>query len=76
MPGLVRKNDLHRFKASPDEVKAYQELSGKYIAEYMKTLIASPVWSTLSKEDKRIEVLGVVRDMRKNAREQLFPQYY
>lgn len=59
-------------RLSPSDFEKYQQRSGTYIHDYLSNLMGSAGWRKMSDAEKVEEVKGVVRDMRKAAREELF----
>jgi hypothetical protein len=59
-------------RLTAEEFEEYQALSGQYILEYTRNLMATPEWKNMDDEERKGEIEGVVKDMRKAAREELF----
>lgn len=74
--GRARRNDLlvngERRDLTDEEFQRYQELSGRYILEDMRAVMAAPGYDNLPDEDRQAVLRQVVRDQRRNAREELF----
>ena len=72
----VDRGDLTRslkVKRIPSEiVQAYQEAAGTYILEELTAEMAAPEWKTYTDEEKVALVKSVTKEMRKQAREDLF----
>ncbi len=55
-----------------DEFNQYQELAGKWITESVEQEMRSPDWQNYSDEEKTDIIKDIAKDMRANARDQLF----
>jgi hypothetical protein len=64
--------DGERVKLSPEDFDRYKKLSNKYILDYLRQEVKTPEWKKMSDAERREEIKGVVRDMRANARDELF----
>ena len=60
-------------KATAEELETYQYLSGQYILESVRQEMKTPEWKKMSDDERRKEVKDIMKDMRKAAREELFP---
>lgn len=57
---------------TPEEYDEYTYLSGQYILETIRTEMNTPEWELMSDNDKRDTIRDIAKDMRKQAREDLF----
>lgn len=72
-PGKNVKVGGEQRRLNSDEFQDYQRLSGYWIVESVRQEMQSPDWDNMSEADKIGVVKEIVRDMRKTARETLFP---
>lgn len=72
----ISKGDLRNFEADDADLSLYRELAEKYTYDYVKQLQDVGVWDQLSDPEKIEELRGIAKDMRANAREDLFPDFY
>lgn len=71
-PGRSVTIDGQRRRLSDEEYGQYERRAGEYIATTLRSEMASPDWIRMSDDDKREEVRSIARDMRANARDELF----
>ena len=62
-----------RDAAKPEDIEAFQKLSGEYIYADLKETMASEDWKEMTDQEKIDLVNLIKREQRKNAREDLFP---
>lgn len=69
----VTKSNLSAYNIKDAErLQKYQKLSGRYIYNELKSRMAESDWKTLSVNEKIEEIQSIKKDMRKQAREELF----
>jgi hypothetical protein len=59
-------------RLTAEEFQAYQQLSGYWIVEAVRQEMATPEWETLTDEERIDLVNDIKKDMRANARDELF----
>lgn len=80
--GPVQRNDIAAAiakmegverKATAEELETYQYLSGQYILESVRAEMQTEEWKKMDDEERKATVKDIMKDMRKAAREELFP---
>lgn len=70
----IYKGSPNQKKLNSEEFQQYQQLSGFWALEDIKAEMSSPEWQDKSDEDKIKTIKGILRDARKDARNDLFPK--
>lgn len=73
-PGKNVKVDGKERRLTAEEFQQYQHLSGYWITESVRQEMAGAEWSKLSDDEKVGVIKDIAKDMRKSAREVLFPE--
>ena len=74
----VKRSDLEKLPKPilAKDLQRYQKKSGEYIVETVRQMQQSGEWDKMTDAEKIKEVMAIKKDMRANAREELFPKYY
>ena len=64
-----------RVQLSPEQYRAYVELSGKAAKSYFDLYITTPIWRNMTDDERREEVKEVLQEFRATAREELKARY-
>jgi hypothetical protein len=70
-PSRFRTEDGVRRELSPAEYGRYQEVSGRYIYDDLRALMASPEWQGMAPDERRRAVDRIKDDARRDARAEL-----
>lgn len=76
VPRGVQKDDASKNlgrNMDAAELESYQYLSGQYILESVREAMATPEWEAMTDKERTDEVADIAKDMRKLARDELFP---
>lgn len=67
--------DGEKIKLSPTERQQWQYLAGQLILEEINGALKDPVWPTLSDEEKADEIKLIVKDSKKDVKDEIFAKY-